>query len=257
MSVFNFFNKSTKKESKDLQSVQPTQPASFTQSTQTAQPAPTDKPKTDPTDAKRVHNLIIVDESGSMGCIYYPALTGINETLQTIRGAQMEHENQDHTVTLITFSTGRYNELYANTPVEETGEILQTQYHPNGCTPLYDAMGRSISELRQKVEKGDVVLVTVITDGYENDSHEYNGAMIKALIEELKGEGWVFTYIGANQNVEEVAASMSIDNHLEFEEDAEGAKAMFEKERQSRLKFCNALNQDLSISDLSKDYFNR
>lgn len=31
-----------------------------------------------------VHNLIILDESGSMQSIYLPALTGVNETLQTI-----------------------------------------------------------------------------------------------------------------------------------------------------------------------------
>ena len=37
---------------------------------------------------KRVHNLIVLDESGSMQSIYHPALTGVNETLQTIREAQ-------------------------------------------------------------------------------------------------------------------------------------------------------------------------
>ena len=31
-----------------------------------------------------VHNLIIVDASGSMSSIYSQALTGINETIQTI-----------------------------------------------------------------------------------------------------------------------------------------------------------------------------
>ena len=33
----------------------------------------------------RVFNLIILDESGSMSCIERQALTGVNETLQTIR----------------------------------------------------------------------------------------------------------------------------------------------------------------------------
>ena len=32
----------------------------------------------------RVHNLIIVDESGSMECIRKQAFTGMNETLQTL-----------------------------------------------------------------------------------------------------------------------------------------------------------------------------
>ena len=33
----------------------------------------------------KVHNLIIVDASGSMTSIYEQALAGINETLSTIR----------------------------------------------------------------------------------------------------------------------------------------------------------------------------
>ena len=35
-----------------------------------------------------VHNLIIVDESGSMECIRKQAFTGMNETLQTVRMMQ-------------------------------------------------------------------------------------------------------------------------------------------------------------------------
>lgn len=42
---------------------------------------------------KRVFNLIVLDESGSMSSIYQPALTGVNETLQTIREAKIENEN--------------------------------------------------------------------------------------------------------------------------------------------------------------------
>lgn len=34
-----------------------------------------------------VHNLMILDESGSMGSIYDAALTGANETIQSIRTA--------------------------------------------------------------------------------------------------------------------------------------------------------------------------
>ena len=36
-------------------------------------------------EVKRVHNLIIVDESGSMSIIRKQAFSGMNETLQTVR----------------------------------------------------------------------------------------------------------------------------------------------------------------------------
>lgn len=117
---------------------------------------------------KRVHNLIILDESGSMQSIYQPALTGVKETLQTIRESQKEHKDQTHFVSLIAFDSGHYNQIYCNAPAEKAIDITQEQYRPGGCTPLYDAMGRSMNVLRPNVVKGDVVLVTVITDGYEN-----------------------------------------------------------------------------------------
>ena len=99
------------------------------------------------------------------------------------------------------------------------------------------------------------VLVTVITDGYENASREYNGKAIKNLVETMKKEGWVFTYIGANQDVEAVAASMSIDNRLAFDADEESTGAMFEHERRSRKKFFSKLSRNMPMRDLSTGYF--
>lgn len=208
-----------------------------------------------PAEKKRIHNLIILDESGSMHSIYKSALTGVNETLQTIRKAQKEHEDQTHFVSLIAFDSGHYNQIYCNVPAENAIDITQKQYCPDGCTPLYDAMGRSINELRPNVVENDVVLVTVITDGYENASREYNSKAIKSLVEAMKKEGWVFTYIGANQDVEAVAASMSIDNRLAFEADDESTGAMFEHERRSRKRFFSRLSSNVLMCKLSTGYF--
>lgn len=217
----------------------------------------------DKTEGVRVFNLIILDESGSMSAIYHPALTGVNETLQTIRQAQEDHEEQRHFATLVTFDTRHYNEIYSRTPAEEAKDIAPDQYRPCGGTPLYDAMGRAINDLRQAVCHGDVVLVTVITDGYENASREYNGPAIKTLVEEMKTKGWVFTYIGANQDVEKVAESMAINNHMAFASTTEGTNAMFAQERRSRKRFFEKVNvccKKAAISpeafcDLSDGYF--
>lgn len=206
-------------------------------------------------DKRRVHNLLILDESGSMSSIYQPALTGVNETLQTIREAQKEHSDQKHYVTLVAFDSSHYNQIYKNTAAENAMDITKEQYRPGGCTPLFDAMGRSITELREYVSANDVVLVTIITDGYENASHEYDGRAIKALVETMKSEGWVFTYIGANQDVEAVASSMSIDNHLCFEATLTGASDMFDKEIRCRKKFFSKITPNQKMSDICDDYF--
>lgn len=204
---------------------------------------------------KKVHNLIILDESGSMQSIYRPALSGVNETLQTIRNAGRNHPEQKHSVSLITFDSEHYNQIYLDTPADKAVDITEKQYCPNACTPLYDAMGKAINQLYSKVDKDDIVLVTIITDGYENASCEYTGKAIKRLVEKMKEEGWVFTYIGANQDVEAVASSISIDNRLSFMADECNTNIMFEKERNARMKFFNRINEYSSKKELNDGYF--
>ena len=213
----------------------------------------------------KVYNLIILDESGSMSSIYQEALTGVNETLQTIRMAKEEHPEQEHFVTLVAFDTGHYNEIYKGTPAGKAVDIMPEQYRPGGCTPLYDAMGRAISDLRTHLDYIDhssnkedkVVLVTVITDGYENASREYSGPAIKALVEEMRKKGWVFTYIGANQDVDKVAESMAINNRMAFRSTREGTQDMFMKENISRKKFFGKVSCRRSISKeaFENDFF--
>ena len=191
--------------------------------------------KTTEVKATRVHNLIIVDESGSMECIRKQAFTGMNETLQTVRMMQKKYPNQLQYVTLLTFDSEHTKLHYDNTPADKTADIAWKAYNPCAATPLYDAIGKGVSKVNAQVEDGDHVLVTIITDGYENSSNEWTLKMVRTLIEKLKKQNWTFTLIGTdNLDVEEMAHSFAIDEHLEFQQDDEGTKAMFARERRSR-----------------------
>ena len=195
-------------------------------------------------EVKNIINLIILDASGSMESIYNQALSGVNETIQTIRMGQKDHPNMKQILTLASFNSGKeYLKVkYSATPIDEVKDITKEDYVACGCTALYDAMGEMISELKRKVTLEDRVLVTVITDGYENASVHWSGPQIKSLVEELRHEGWTFTYIGANQDVEEVAGSMGIRNPMAFEETEEGAKRMIVRDSQSRSRFYEKLH---------------
>ena len=173
----------------------------------------------------RIFNLIIIDESGSMQSIKKATIDNVNETIQTIRSAQKKHEEQEHFVSLVTFNDD-VKTVNDCVPVDEVKELTAETYQPDCCTALYDAMGISLNVLRKKVAEDDKVLVTVVTDGEENASKEYSGKAIKALVDELKAKGWVFAYIGANQDVVAVASSLSITNTLSFETTCEGIALM-------------------------------
>ena len=193
----------------------------------------------------QVFNVIILDKSGSMESIRQAAVDGFNETLAGIKKAQEKYaESQEHFVSLLTFCDCEKKYVFDKVPVAETRKLTLGDYEPCCCTPLYDAMGFTLTTMRNHVKKVDdaVVVVTIITDGYENASKEYTGAAVKKLVEELKGEGWTFTYMGANQDSEEVAFNLSIRNSRNFEATSSGTARVMGKDTSTRMNFFGKLH---------------
>ena len=185
----------------------------------------------------KVYNVIIMDRSGSMWDIQKPAIMGFNEVLGGVKAARTKYaETQEQYITLVLFDSEAIDEVYWNADPAKAEHLTTATYVPGACTPLYDAMGRTLTKLEKEL-KGDEnhsVLVTVITDGYENDSHEYNLAAVKALVEHLKDEGWSFAYMGTDHDVQGVSISLSITNVVKFEKTAEETVETFKKERRAR-----------------------
>lgn len=210
----------------------------------------------------RIYNLIILDESGSMGRIRKQALSGANETIQSIRAAQKENADDHQMLSFVTFdrAEGRpdVRVLIDNEKIEDAKDLTEDLYIPNGMTPLYDAMGKSITSLEKLVIDGDHVLVTVITDGLENASHWYTAEHIKKLVDDLSAKGWVFTYIGANQDSEQTASGLGIHSAMDFEASEVGTGMMFDKMRSSRRAYYKKVRHSKltgEMFDFSDDFF--
>ena len=203
---------------------------------------------------KRVFNMIIVDESGSMCVIKPQALAGINETIDTVKKMQKMHPEMEQRISLLTFDSCHKTFKYDNVRAESAHRLGIKDYNPGGGTPLYDAIGIAISKLNAQTSEHDNVLVTIITDGEENSSMEYNLRMIKTLISKMKKQGWTFTLIGTdNLDVEGMAGSMNIDNHLAFTQDAKGTKEMFARESRARVRYNESLSMGCAMPE--GDYF--
>ena len=203
---------------------------------------------------KRVFNMIIVDESGSMCVIERQALAGINETIETVKKMQQLHPDMEQHISLLTFDSGHKTFKYDNVKADNVNTLSARDYNPRGGTPLYDAIGISIAKLNAQTSEKDNVLVTIITDGEENCSEEYNLHMVKTLISKMKKQGWTFTLIGTdNLDVEGMAGSMNIDNHLAFTQDEQGTQMMFARENKARMRY----NESVSIGCAmpAGDYF--
>lgn len=205
---------------------------------------------------QKIYNLIVLDASGSMYSIRNEAIAGVVETVQTIRTAQNDNANQEHLFSLVVFNGKSINTVYDRMPIAKVPDFNEQDYQPTDCTPLYDAMGNSITNLQRYIDEEDNALVTVITDGYENASREWNHQRVFQLVEDLKKKNWLFTYIGANQDVLKVAKSMGINHSMNYMSDAEGTKEMFRKERLSRKAFYGKLSAGKRFFEAkSEDYF--
>ena len=184
-----------------------------------------------------IYNVIILDESGSMSSIYRETLSSMNEVLGGIRKEQETYPEQKNFVSIITFEGEGIRGVKTRrdrVPVESVKNFTDKDYRPGGCTPLYDAMGKTLNELEGLVHADDRVMVTVITDGYENSSEEYSGKTIKALVDRLRRKGWTLSYIGANQDAVEVARELHISNALNFGATEEGVAIMSVRLKKAR-----------------------
>jgi hypothetical protein len=199
----------------------------------------------------QVHNLIILDESGSMESIKRTIIQGFNEIVQTVKGIEKEFPEQEHFISLVSFNGLGLKPLHFADPVSKLGMIDDSRYQPNSMTPLYDAIGFSCTKLRNVLGNSTDynVLVTILTDGEENASVEYSGPAIKSLIEDLKNNNWTFTYIGTDHDVEKIAVSISIDNSMRFSKDQAGMQAMFLKEKQARSMYSQKIREKKDTKD--------
>lgn len=202
----------------------------------------------------QVHNLIILDESGSMESIRKYIINGFNELVQTIKGIEKEYPDQEHFISLISFNGLGQKILHFLDPVSKLELINDRRYNPSSSTPLYDTMGYAFAKLRKALENQSAynVLVTILTDGEENASKEFTGYAIKKLVEELVGNNWTFTYIGADHNVEAYASDLSILNTMVFEKDEASLNNMFLKEQTARAKYSRRIREK---KDVGSNYY--
>ena len=203
----------------------------------------------------KVYNVIILDKSGSMNSIAKQAVDGVNETIASIKREQELHPDQDNILTLVAFCGCEIKKIYENTPIGEVKPITPKDYRPCCMTPLYDAVGNTITAVHRLMggENNVIASVTVITDGYENASKEYSHKAIKSLIEAYKSEGWLFAYIGADHDVEAVAFNLAIDNHMAFDKSEVGTAHMFDKFQSCRSRFVNEMASMMNNEDIDAD----
>ena len=148
------------------------------------------------TDPQPLYITLILDESGSMQSCKGAALAGFNHYLATLR-----REPAETRFTLTLFNAGKTDVRYRAVPVSSVNELDVETYRPQAGTPLYDAIGRTLSLARQEAPAGARKLCVILTDGEENASQEYSRQQVFDLIRQYEQQGWAFLYLGADHDV--------------------------------------------------------
>jgi len=141
--------------------------------------------------------VCIVDRSGSMRGIREDASGGLNAFIDEQKGVGKAK------LTIVEFDD-KINIVCDQIDINEAEEyILQ----PRGYTALLDAIGTVLGDPDKYTSKDGKTIVVIVTDGGENDSHEWKHDQITKLIAERKEAGWEFLFLASNQDAIAVGSS--------------------------------------------------
>ena len=179
-----------------------------------------------------VHISMVLDRSGSMNEIASDIVGGFNQFL-----AEQRTQPGIARVTLAQFdSEDPFEVVIDGVDLREVTDLDRSAYQPRASTPLYDAVGRMIAKIDADIASRAVQsapdedqVVVIITDGLENSSREQTRATIFEMIERRRRDGWVFVFLGANQDVYVAGEGMAVPvgNRVQWDPTKEGSVTMF------------------------------
>ena len=134
-------------------------------------------------------------------------------------------------MTIVLFDD-QYEIMHNGTRIGYVPLLTTRTYVPRGSTALFDAIGRTINEVKSRISRTedqkkipDNVIVAILTDGEENASTEFNLPQIESMIKkQIEQDQWNFVYLSADPKAFEDAGKMGIarNNVVRFEADSAG-----------------------------------
>jgi uncharacterized protein with von Willebrand factor type A (vWA) domain len=148
----------------------------------------------------RPHFFVLLDRSGSMESMRADVIGGFNNLL-----AEQQADGDDARITVVQFDSQDPQEVLVDgARLRRATPLSEATYVPRGGTPLLDATGRIIARATAREQKRriqgkrpEVTTIITITDGEENQSHEFTRQAIAALVKDREAAGWSFVFLGA------------------------------------------------------------
>lgn len=142
-----------------------------------------------------INNIHILDCSSSMsGAKFNSALKGIKEELEVLKS----QKGVTYYQSVIGFS---YPTSIDKVNLTNIQDFKLQNLQAFGNTALMDAIGYTLSTLKEVVGKNSKTIVKIFTDGEENASIKYTYSKVESLIKECENLGFTITFIGTKYDV--------------------------------------------------------
>lgn len=201
--------------------------------------------------------IYVLDESGSMSTIKDDTIGSFNEFIKE----QKKVEGLAN-CSLIKFNSN-IEKVYENLSIEKTPLLDNNTYQPKNMTKLYDAIGHTINDFKNKIkilnenEKPDKILFVILTDGQENSSRDFNKNDILNKITKREKKGWKFLYLGANQDAMKEGGKIGVNkfNTVTWSADSKGVKSAMDAVNTYAVNYRKASTvEDYNSLNLSRDF---
>jgi len=146
------------------------------------------RPRKDRSDTLKTWIVFLLDRSGSMASCKAETIKGFNSYMEEV---SKNEDLKEAVVSLYQFDSMGTDLVRDKVPVRKV-PTMKT-FEPRANTPLYDAMGKTISGLKEGDR--DVIFIT-LTDGIENASEEWRIEQLRDLIKAKEKAHWSFVFIG-------------------------------------------------------------
>jgi len=134
-----------------------------------------------------------------------------------------------------------YQVVHQAVDIQQVEPLNQDTYVPRGSTALLDAVGKTIDAVGERLaatpesERPSQVIVSILTDGYENASQTYSKPKVAEMIKhQTEKYNWAFEFQAANMDAFAAAKELSIapDRVVQFEATSQGVREAFAQQSQ-------------------------
>jgi hypothetical protein len=196
---------------------------------------------------KELHVSFLLDRTGSMSSCLQATISGFNEYTNTLK----KDKKNKYLFTLTQFDSKSIDTIQNKVTIAKVIKLDAKNYRPRDCTNLYDAIGKTITELGKEKD----VLFVIQTDGQENASKEFTREKISELIKQKESDGWTFVYLGANQDAWSVGQSFGINgaNTFTYDNSVKGNEILYGAMAHSTVMYADAVNN--GDNSLKRSFF--